>query len=187
MKRKRFLTLPPEMEALGDVDRRFLHVLIQAREAKTAICYKALGTLFEMDQLEQAIAGANNPLGTSCHNLQGQSSNKCHSGTKLHQRTLKSIQKRQPALEKLIRRYNEHCATLKAMYKPAYRIPLLQALSDNLYQVREDSYLLENVIVSQTPEQPSQWYTESTVRSGVRALLKLDRCTEEESRLPMEA
>jgi hypothetical protein len=108
------------MEALGDVDRRFFHVLIQAREAKTAIRYKALGTLFEMDRPEQAIAGANNPLGTSCHNPWGQSSNKCHSGTKLHQRTLKSIQKRRLALEKLIRRYNEHCATLKAMYKPAY-------------------------------------------------------------------
>jgi hypothetical protein len=46
---------------------------------------------------------------------------------------------------------------------------------------------LEDVIVGQTPEQPSRWYTESTVHSGVRALLKLDRCTEEESRLPMEA
>jgi hypothetical protein len=58
------LALPPEMEALGDVDRKFLHLLIQCREAKMVIRQKALGTLFEMDRLEQAVSGANNPLGT---------------------------------------------------------------------------------------------------------------------------
>jgi hypothetical protein len=58
------LALPPKMETLGDVDCKFLHLLIQYREAKMVIREKALRTLFEMDRLEQAISGANNPLGT---------------------------------------------------------------------------------------------------------------------------
>jgi hypothetical protein len=73
------------------------------------------------------------------------------------------------------------------MYKPEYRIPLPQPLSDNLYQVRDDSYLLEDVVVGQTHEEPSRWFTDSKVRLGARAALKLDRCVEEETRLPMEA
>jgi hypothetical protein len=57
------LELPPELEALGDVDRTFLHMLIQCSQVKTVIRQKALGTLFEMDRLEQAVGGASNPLG----------------------------------------------------------------------------------------------------------------------------
>ena len=98
-----------------------------------------------------------------------------------------SIQKRRPALEKLIRQYNEYCTNLKAMYNPAYRIPLPQPLSDNLYQVRDDSYLLEDVIVGQTREQPSCWFTEPKVRLGARALLKVERCSEELYRLSLES
>jgi hypothetical protein len=57
------LELPPDLEALGDVDRTFLHMLIQCSQVKTVIRQKALGTLFEMDRLEQAVGGASNPLG----------------------------------------------------------------------------------------------------------------------------
>jgi hypothetical protein len=100
---------------------------------------------------------------------------------------LKSIQKRRPALEKLIRRYNQYCESLKAIYKPEYQIPLPQPLAENLYEVCDDSYLLEGVIIGQTPEPPARWFTESTVCLGVRALLKLDRCVEEKDRLLTEA
>ena len=57
------LDLPPELDTLGHIDRRFLHVLIQCRETKISIREKALGTLFEMERMEQAVAGFNNPLG----------------------------------------------------------------------------------------------------------------------------
>jgi hypothetical protein len=180
------LELPPELEALGNVDRKFLHLLIQCREAKTVIRHKALGTLFEMDRLEQAVGGANSPLGESRMYIGTVIAHK-GVGTKLHQRTLKSIQKRRPAIEKLIRRYNEFCATLKSMYRTEYQIPLPQPLSDNLYQVRDDSYLLEDVIVSQMPDPPSRWFTDPKVRLGARAALKLERCDEETDRLLVEA
>jgi hypothetical protein len=90
-------------------------------------------------------------------------------------------------LEKLIRRYNQYCESLKASYKPEYQIPLPQPLAENLYEVRDDSYLLEDVIIGPTPEPPARWFTESTIRLGVRALLKLDRCAEEKDRLITEA
>jgi hypothetical protein len=108
-------------------------------------------------------------------------------GTKLHQRTLKSIQRRRPALEKLIRKYNGYCLKLAELYRPDYRIPLPQPMSDNLYNIREDSYLLEDVIVGRMADVPSGWYTNGKVRSGVCGLLKIDRCKEEGLRLPMEA
>jgi hypothetical protein len=57
------LELPPELDVLGDIDRRFLHLMIQCRETKIAVREKALGTLFEMERMEQAVAGSNNPLG----------------------------------------------------------------------------------------------------------------------------
>jgi hypothetical protein len=73
------------------------------------------------------------------------------------------------------------------MYRPEYQIPLPQPLSDNLHQVRDDSYLLEDVFVGQMPDRPSRWFTESKVRLGARAVLKLERCAEEKDRLLMEA
>ena len=60
-------------------------------------------------------------------------------------------------------------------------------MSENLSDVREDSYLLEDVIVGQMADIPSGWYTNGKVRSGVCGLLKINRCKEEGLRLPMEA
>jgi hypothetical protein len=57
------LDLPPALEELGGIDRRFLHILIQCRETKVAIREKAVGTLFEMERMEQATGGKNAPLG----------------------------------------------------------------------------------------------------------------------------
>jgi hypothetical protein len=179
------LDLPPELEELGDIDRHFLHVLIQCRETKVAIREKAVGTLFEMERMEQAVGGHNNALG-GCLTFRVRWPT-FGIGTKLHQRTLKSIQRRRPALEKLIRKYNDYCAQLKLLYKPEYHIPLPQSMSNNLYEVREDTYLLEDVVVGQMADTPSPWYTDAQVRAGVRALLKMDRCSEEEIRLPTEA
>jgi hypothetical protein len=60
-------------------------------------------------------------------------------------------------------------------------------MSENLYEVRDDTYLLQDVIVGQMTCSPSRWYTDSNIRLGVRAVLKMTRCAEEECRLPVEA
>ena len=106
-------------------------------------------------------------------------------GTKLHQSTLKVIQKRKPALLTVIRKFNKYCATLAELHKPEWGIPLPVTL-DSL-RGNGSTVLMEDVWISQTPGTLPRWLEDSDVREGIRAMLKIDRCREERLRLGIEA
>ena len=46
---------------------------------------------------------------------------------------------------------------------------------------------MEDVWISSSSEEPPRWLTDINVRNGIRALLKADRCMEEQRRLGYEA
>ena len=87
-----------------------------------------------------------------------------------------------------IGKFNNYCARLEELYNPTYAIPLPTPLPTKLAELRNDQTLLEDVWITRSPEgETPLWLGDRDVRSGIRALLKLDRCHEEQRRLGMEA
>ncbi|KAG1745891.1 uncharacterized protein EDB91DRAFT_1268520 [Suillus paluster] len=85
-------------------------------------------------------------------------------GTKLHQQTCKAIVKRQPALMTAIRKFNSYCEHLESLYDPAWDVWITPSVG--------------NVPC---------WIEDVDVRDGIRAMLKWDRCQEEQRHLGLEA
>ncbi|KAJ8076923.1 hypothetical protein AAF712_011238 [Marasmius tenuissimus] len=165
------LNLPQNHPNLTNVPLEYLHTLLLARDTKIAIRAKAIASFQEFAQIDQAVGGAHEAI-----------------GTKAHQKTRQAISKRRPALENLIRRYNEYCAYLETSYDPSYNIPVPKPLPLKLSTLRdtESSGLWEDVWITASTS-PPRWLTDDNVRTGIRAVLILDRCAEERRRLTKEA
>ncbi|KZT18731.1 hypothetical protein NEOLEDRAFT_1143025, partial [Neolentinus lepideus HHB14362 ss-1] len=156
---------------LQGVNYDFVRTLIFARDLKINIRKCAIANFLEWDRLDQAVGGKDNPL-----------------GTKLHQRTRKTMSKRRPALLTAIRKFNKYCDLLESLHKPDWGIPVPEKLSTDLGVLWEDQSLLQDVWLEPSPDTPSpRWLIDANVRRGIRAMLKKDRCLEERRRLGIEA
>ena len=109
------------------------------------------------------------------------------SGTKLHQQTPKAIPKRQPSLISAIKRFNRFCERLEELYDPSYKIPIPAALPTKLDDLRQDPILMEDVWIERSEIGTPFWLEDQDIRTGIRAMLKRDRCREEQWRLGWEA
>ena len=96
------------------------------------------------------------------------------------------MQRHTPALMAAIRKFNKYCDALHTLSDPAANIPLPRHLKTDLSSLRDDPYLMEDVWVHPSMEAAPPWLTDTKVRKGIRAMLKIDRCTEEFRRLGME-
>jgi len=97
------------------------------------------------------------------------------------------MQRRTPALMAAIRKFNKYCDVLVKLSDPTANIPLPQHLKTDLSLLRDDPYLMEDVWVHPSTEAAPPWLTDTKVRKGIRAMLKVDRCMEEHRRLGREA
>ncbi|KAG6881236.1 hypothetical protein C0993_002278, partial [Termitomyces sp. T159_Od127] len=86
-----------------------------------------------------------------------------------------------------LRKYNDVCAMLATMYKPEWNVPLPEPLPTELQPLRDAPNLMEDVWISRPMEEVPRWLSDNAVRKGIRAMLKVERCTEELRRLHMEA
>lgn len=87
-----------------------------------------------------------------------------------------------------IRKYNHYCEQLAESYDSTYTIPLPPPLPTKLAELRADQTLLQDVWI--TPSVAGEiplWLEDTDIREGIRAMLKRDRCHEEQRRLGMEA
>lgn len=148
----------------------FVQTLLLARDLKINIRKRAIGSFFEWDKLDRAVGGKQKAL-----------------GTKLHQQTRKAIARRQPALMSAIRKFNHYCARLEELYDPSYAIPLPTPLPTKLAELRNDQTLLQDVWITRSHGEIPPWLEDRDVRDGIRALLKRERCREEQRRLGIEA
>ncbi|KAG6877328.1 hypothetical protein C0993_008548 [Termitomyces sp. T159_Od127] len=164
------LSIQQSYPELQGVDLDFVKHLLIARDLKINVRKRAVGSFFEWERLDQASGGRDHAL-----------------GTKLHQATRAAIKKRAPALMAGLRKYNDICATLAAMYKPEWNIPLPEPLPTELKPLRDATNLMEDVWISRPMEEVPCWLSDNTVRGGIRALLKVERCSEEWRRLQLEA
>lgn len=53
--------------------------------------------------------------------------------------------------------------------------------------LRTDPYLMEDVWIHSVSDAPPLWLTDASVHKGIRGMLRIDRCNEEQRRLGMEA
>ncbi|KAG6887512.1 hypothetical protein C0992_011981 [Termitomyces sp. T32_za158] len=164
------LSLQDSYPELCGVDLEFIRTLFIARDLKQTIRKHAIGSFFEWDRLDQASGGRNQTL-----------------GTKLHQATCAAIKKRAPALMAGLHKYNALCVTLASLHKPEWSIPLPEPLPTELKPLRDAPNLMQDVWISRPMEEAPRWLVDKEVREGIRALLKVDRCTEEQQRLTLEA
>ncbi|KAF8131913.1 hypothetical protein EV363DRAFT_1449621 [Boletus edulis] len=164
------LNVSDKFPELQDVDLDFVRTLLLTRDLKINIRKRAIGSFFEWDKLDQAVGGAQKAL-----------------GTKLHQRTRKAIAKRQPALMAAIRKYNGYCTQLEELHDATWFIPLPKPLPTKLNELRNHESLMEDVWITPTIGEIPRWMNDQVVRGGIRAMLKRDRCVEEQQRLGMEA
>ncbi|KIJ59525.1 hypothetical protein HYDPIDRAFT_49728, partial [Hydnomerulius pinastri MD-312] len=131
---------------------------------------RAIGTFFEWDKLDRTVSGAQQAL-----------------GTKLHQQTRKAISKRQPALMSAIRKFNTYCEQLEDLYDPKWSIPLLDPLPTKLNELHNHPSLMEDVWISPSVGEIPRWMEDQDVQDRICAMLKRDRCLEEQRRLGAEA
>ncbi|KAI0746147.1 hypothetical protein C8Q76DRAFT_605599, partial [Earliella scabrosa] len=164
------LNVPDDFPELRDLPLTFVHTLIMARDLKTNIRKRAIGSFFEWDKLDRAAGGRDQAL-----------------GTKLHQQTRKAIAKRTPALLTAIRKFNSYCDTMKRQYRKKWNVPLPTKLPTELSTLRDDPSLLTDVWITPVPSPMPRWLHEPNVRRGIRAMLLKDRCLEERRRLGKEA
>ena len=87
----------------------------------------------------------------------------------------------------VIRKFNNYCALLEELYNPSYAIPLPTPLPTKLAELCNDQTLLEDVWITCSEGEVPLWLKDPNVRSAIRAMLKIDRCCEEQLRLGMEA
>ncbi|KAJ7598205.1 hypothetical protein C8J56DRAFT_1091394, partial [Mycena floridula] len=160
----------PELEG---IDISFVQVLLLACDLKMSLRRRIIGCFFEMDRLDQAVGGGNEAL-----------------GTKAHQITRKSIQKRAPVIANGIKVFNGHIDMLQEMAEdnPDCRIPIPDRLPTTIKELRDCPHLHEDVWISKSADgEIPRWLADLDLRNAIRARLRLDRCDEERRRLGRES
>ncbi|KAJ7275583.1 hypothetical protein B0H12DRAFT_1228041 [Mycena haematopus] len=154
---------------LGNLPRPFAHLLLMVHNLKGVIRKRAIASFQEWEELDRAVGGRREPL-----------------GTKMYQATRHAISKRQPALLKLIGKFNEYCAKLEAICPVGCQVPIPSALPTQLATLRNDPTLHEDVWIFADQSDIPRWLNDEDVRDGVQSLHLLDRCAEESRRLDLE-
>ena len=108
-------------------------------------------------------------------------------GTKLHQQTWKAIAKRQPALTAALCKYNHYCEQLSRLHDPSWGIPLPSPLPTTPAKLRNDPTLMQDIWITPSYGKVARWLKNTDVRDGIRALIKMEHCLEEQRRLGLEA
>ncbi|KAK1226972.1 hypothetical protein PQX77_010040 [Marasmius sp. AFHP31] len=165
------LNIPEKHPSLSNIPLPYIHTLLLARDLKTDIRKRAIASFQEYDQIDQAVGGIHQPI-----------------GTRNHQIALKNMTKRKATFTNSVRKFNQFCAYLETNYKQHYNIPVPRPLPVTIAALRdsETNDLWEDVWITNS-KPPPRWLTDDNARKGIRAVLSLDRCAEERLRLSKES
>ena len=101
-----------------------------------------------------------------------------------------SIKRREPTILKLVASYNNLCGELQSMIRlrkaPPGAIAPQPIPSKGIFQLDVDSDIWQDVGLEEPCANPPQWLANESVRKGIRLMLEVDRCNEEERRLSRE-
>jgi hypothetical protein len=105
-------------------------------------------------------------------------------------RLLTTLQGREPAIKRLITRFNNCVDTMNRLHREEYKqhVTIPPKLPTNMTDLRAKTEELQ-LDVWPNPDGPPapEYITNPTFRKAVDGVLRLERCNEEELRLQMEA
>ncbi|CAK5278726.1 unnamed protein product [Mycena citricolor] len=164
------LDLETHYPELAGLPFEFVQTLLLMRDLKLQIRKQAIGTFLEWENLDRAVQGRREPL-----------------GTKLHQAARKALSKRQPTLHRLIDKFNSLCSRLEEIQPPHCSVPIPVPLPTKLNELKSHTNLFEDIWISPSEGAVPLWLSDDRVREGITSLHVLDRCHEEELRLGRES
>ncbi|KAJ7170426.1 hypothetical protein C8R43DRAFT_875971 [Mycena crocata] len=142
-----------------------MRTLLLARSVKIVIRKLAAKSFAKFEQVDKAKAGRGPSLGTKRNTV-----------------VLNSIKDGAPQLIAAIEKYNALCVVIaSAPAMPNFTLPT--PLPTKLSDLRSDPNLLQDVWINSAPRA----LRDPNIRKGIDAMLKVDRCIEEQARLSLEA
>ncbi|KAI6142447.1 hypothetical protein BKA82DRAFT_4331470 [Pisolithus tinctorius] len=145
-------------------NNKWLQTQTNAQALKVRIRECLLQRKFEFEQLEQSSKNSINE-----NNLQS------------HVKS--SIKQQEPAISKLVTSYNTLCDELMA---PPGAISPFPIPPKGIFQLEVDSDIWQDVGLAEGCANPPSWLADEAVRKGIRLMLEVDCCNEEERRLSRE-
>ncbi|KAJ7085326.1 hypothetical protein C8R44DRAFT_543346, partial [Mycena epipterygia] len=155
---------------------KYLNLRMNARALKRRIRDRLRSRKFELDKLERSFRRLVNDQ-------------------KLYSHTESAVKRREPAIGKLNLQYNKLCADLAQIIKdgqaPPGAQPPLPIAPKQLWQLDVDDGIWQDVGLDEDDAEaaagePPLWLSDEKVRTGIKAMLELDRCDEEDAILKKE-
>ncbi|KAJ7117187.1 hypothetical protein C8R44DRAFT_832432 [Mycena epipterygia] len=155
---------------------KYLNLRMNARALKRRIRDRLRSRKFELDKLERSFRRLVNDQ-------------------KLYSHTESAVKRREPAIGKLNLQYNKLCADLAQIIKdgqaPPGTQPPLPIAPKQLWQLDVDDGIWQDVGLDEDDAEaaagePPLWLSDEKVRTGIKAMLELDRCDEEDAILKKE-
>jgi hypothetical protein len=112
----------------------------------------------------------------------------------LHHHSETQLKRKEPGIQQLVRKYNKLCSQMVEM-KEKRQAPLGAVVphtidKDGLFNIDVDDDIWQDVGLHDLEDEMQGsiplWLGDDDVRKGIRSLLELDRCEEEERRLSKE-
>ncbi|KAG6834252.1 hypothetical protein H0H93_010868 [Arthromyces matolae] len=172
-KRRARLGVDEEQNLKKLVHNKFLQVRVNALALKQRIRTKLCERKFELARLERAYR------------------NTSSGEQKLHDHVASQVQRHEPGISGLCRKYNEACEDLQRRLEkgegPPGAVAPLPIDKSGLFKLDVDDDIWQDVGLydSDYLDLP-RWLGDEDVRRGIKAMLELDRCIEEETRLDKE-
>ncbi|KAJ7834308.1 hypothetical protein B0H13DRAFT_1653339 [Mycena leptocephala] len=164
-----------ELEQL--LNSEYMHLRMNARALKLRLRQRLRWRKFELDPVERNLRRLVND-------------------SKLHAHTASAVKRREPTIAKVASEYNKLCAQIEKLIKqgqaPPGSIAPFPIPPKGLWQLDVDDTIFQDVGLAEDDDdqeagEPPLWLSDEQVRTGIKAMLELDRCDEEDDRLLKEA
>ncbi|KAJ6548545.1 hypothetical protein B0H19DRAFT_952491 [Mycena capillaripes] len=179
--RKAEVNLRRKEEALGVTETQalkelaaseYMRLRMNARALKLKLRNRLRARKFEMDPVERA-------------------HRRLKDDDKLRAHTASAVQRREPTISKVATDYNKLCAQIQKVIvdgkAPQGSVAPLTIPSKGLWQLDVDDAIFQDVgLDDNNNDEPALWLSDDNVRTGIKAMLELDRCNEEDARLRRE-
>ncbi|KAJ7688333.1 hypothetical protein B0H16DRAFT_1753131 [Mycena metata] len=158
------------------LNSQYMRLVMNARALKLRLIPRLQHRKFEMDPVERA-----------CRRLLNDA--------KLHSHTEAAVKRREPTIARTCAEYNKLCAQIQKLildrHAPRNAIAPLPIPSKGLWKLDVDDAIFQNVglderVDGEADDNPPLWLSDERVRTGIKAMLELDRCNEEDARLRRE-
>ncbi|KAJ7690794.1 hypothetical protein B0H16DRAFT_1669851 [Mycena metata] len=155
---------------------QYMRLVMNARALKLRLVQRLQHRKFEMDPVERA-----------CRRLLNDA--------KLHTHTEAAVKRREPNISRTCSEYNKLCTQLQKLINegqaPRNAIAPLPIPAKGLWKLDVDDVIFQNVGLDEreageAANEPPLWLSDERVRTGIKAMLELDRCEEEDARLRRE-